>query len=43
MNFDLSIAKFSARYPHRTENLACLSRKFITRKFHFYFVYVPQS
>ena len=24
--------------PHRTENLACLSRKFITHKFQFYFV-----
>ncbi len=28
--------------PHRAKNLACLSRKFITRKLQFYFVPVPK-
>ena len=43
MTFGLSFAKFLARYPHRTENLACLSQKFRSRKFQFRFVPVPNQ
>ena len=43
MNFDLSIVKFRHDNLYHTENLARPNRKFITHKFHFYFVPVPKK